>query len=126
MKVLIEIEADAEGYRYRLSCIHAGKNIEKSEYTEDLKHTLNAKYLLALNEALKRMVQKSEIEVKIAESGAYVYGAIRNGWPDLWEENGWKTAKKKEVKNQELWQQYRKLAAGHTIHVVIRWRKEQE
>lgn len=43
MKVLIEIEADAEGYRYRLSCIHAGKNIEKSEYTEDLKHTLNAK-----------------------------------------------------------------------------------
>lgn len=69
MKVLIEIEADAEGYRYRLSCIHAGKNIEKSEYTEDLKHTLNAKYLLALNEALKRMVQKSEIEVKIAESG---------------------------------------------------------
>lgn len=35
-------------------------------------------------------------------------------------------AKGEDVKNKELWQQYRKLAAGHTIHVVIRWRKEQE
>jgi ribonuclease HI len=124
--VTIEIEADAEGYRYRLSCIHAGKNVEKSEHTEDFEHTLNAKYLLALNEALERMVQKSEIKIKIAENGAYVYGAIRNGWPDMWEKNGWKTARGKEVKNKELWQQYRKLAAGHRLQVGIKWRKEQE
>ena len=115
--VTIEIEADAEGYRYRLSCIHAGKNVEKSEHTEDFEHTLNAKYLLALNEALERMVQKSEIKIKIAENGAYVYGAIRNGCPDMWEKNGWKTARGKEVKNKEMWQQYRKLAAGHRLQV---------
>ena len=115
--VTIEIEADAEGYRYRLSCIHAGKNEEKSEHTEDFEHTLNAKYLLALNEALERMVQKSEIKIKIAENGAYVYGAIRNGWPDMWEKTGWKPARGKEVKNKELWQQYRKLAAGHRLQV---------
>lgn len=118
--VTIEIEADEEGYRYRLGCMIKGHREERAEYTEDIEHTLNAKYLLALNEALKRMVQKAEIKLKIAESGAYVYGAIRNEWPDMWEANGWMTAKKKEVKNKELWQQYRKLAEGHTITAEIR------
>ena len=38
----------------------------------------------------------------------------------MWEANGWMTAKKKEVKNKELWQQYRKVAEGNTITAEIR------
>lgn len=115
MNVTIELEADAEGYRYKLSCMHAGRRIEKSEHTEDVENTLNAKYLLALNEALSRMVQKSDIKIKIAKNGTYLYGAIRNNWPEKWEGNGWKTAKGKEVRNKELWQQFAKISADHNI-----------
>lgn len=117
--VTIEVEADAEGYRYKLSCIANGQQVSVGEHTEDLEHTLNAKYLTAINEALARMKKKTEILIRLSKMGRHIYSGIQNGWPEKWEERGWRNAKGEEVKNKELWQQYRKLAAGHEITVEV-------
>jgi ribonuclease HI len=44
---------------------------------------------------------------------------VRNGitvWMRDWKRRGWKTADRKPVKNQDLWQRLDELAAGHEIH----------
>lgn len=37
------------------------------------------------------------------------------GWIRGWKKNGWKTADKKPVKNQDLWQELDRLLAAHEI-----------
>lgn len=117
--VTLEVEADAEGYRYKLSCIIHGKQVSAGEHTEDVENTVNAKYLLAINEALERMKTKTEIHIKFNRTGRHVYSAIKNGWLDKWEEKGWKNARGKQVKNKELWQQHRRLTRGQNITVEM-------
>jgi ribonuclease HI len=43
---------------------------------------------------------------------------LRNGiteWLPAWKGRGWRTADRKPVKNQDLWEQLDRLAAGHDI-----------
>ena len=44
------------------------------------------------------------MNVVIHTDSAYVLGGITS-WISNWERNGWKTANKKPVLNQELWQE---------------------
>ena len=37
------------------------------------------------------------------------------GWLAKWKKNGWKTAAKKPVKNEDLWRRLDEAAAGHEI-----------
>jgi ribonuclease HI len=37
-------------------------------------------------------------------------------WMDAWKRRGWKTADKKPVKNQDLWQALEEAAARHEIN----------
>ena len=44
---------------------------------------------------------------------------VRKGiteWLPQWKRRGWKTAGKKPVKNQELWQRLEEAAARHHVH----------
>lgn len=118
--VTLEVEADAEGYRYRLSCIKNGKEAAVAEHEEDFTNTINTKYLLALNTALRRMTQPSDILIKFKKNGSGIYGAIIQGWPQKWEENNWKTKKQTEVKHKELWQQYLRNTRNHAVTATIK------
>ena len=43
---------------------------------------------------------------------------VRDGvtkWLDNWKRNGWRTAGKQPVKNQDLWEQLDRVMAQHTI-----------
>lgn len=60
-------------------------------------------------EALKRSVQ-----ARVYTDSEYVRRGITE-WIPGWKRRGWLTADKKPVKNQDLWQQLDKLAAGHKI-----------
>ena len=60
-------------------------------------------------EALKRPVQA----VVITDS-QYVQKGMSE-WLPAWKARGWKTADKKPVKNQDLWQRLDEAAAPHTI-----------
>lgn len=118
-EVTIELEADAEGYRYALSCYSKGIKVTKREYEEDIKNTINAKYLLGLNAALERMVKPSKILIRVKKNGKYIYGVIHNNWVKEWQKNGWMSAKKNGIRNKTLWQQYVNLAQKHELQIRI-------
>lgn len=46
---------------------------------------------------------KQGCQVTVHSDSAYVVDAFNKGWVDNWQKNGWKTADKKPVENQDLW-----------------------
>lgn len=61
-------------------------------------------------EALKRGVGR----VRLHTDSTYVKDGITK-WIHGWKKNGWKTAAKKPVKNQDLWQRLDAALAGHDV-----------
>ena len=74
--------------------------------------TNNQMELMGVIQGLKLL--KEPCEVKLISDSKYVVQSI-NQWLDNWVKNNWKTANKKPVKNQDLWQQYLKVAKQHKI-----------
>ena len=60
-------------------------------------------------EALKR-----RCKIDLYTDSQYVRNGIRE-WLPRWKSRGWKTAEKKPVKNQDLWQRLDALATAHDI-----------
>ncbi len=63
--------------------------------------TNNRMELTAVIEAIRAL--KSPCALSIHTDSAYVCNAFQNGWLDNWSSNGWKTASKRPVENQDLW-----------------------
>ncbi|WP_116131269.1 ribonuclease HI [Tropicimonas sp. IMCC34043] len=80
--------------------------------------TNNRMELLAAISALESLSRPSEITI-ITDS-AYVKNGV-TGWIHGWKKNGWKTAAKKPVKNEELWKRLDAVQARH--QVVWKWVK---
>ncbi|HET8805947.1 MAG TPA: ribonuclease HI [Gaiellales bacterium] len=55
------------------------------------------------------------MDVVINTDSAYVEQAFTKGWLELWQRNGWRTAAKQAVKNQDLWQRLAEEAARHNV-----------
>ncbi|HEV8450332.1 MAG TPA: ribonuclease HI [Gaiellales bacterium] len=55
------------------------------------------------------------MDVVINTDSAYVEQAFSKGWLELWQRNGWRTAAKQAVKNQDLWQRLAEEAARHNV-----------
>lgn len=67
--------------------------------------TNNEMELMAVSQGLKN-VKDEELDVnkvEIYSDSAYIVNAINQGWIKKWRLNGWKTVKKKAIKNRELW-----------------------
>ena len=83
--------------------------------------TNNRMEIQAAIEAIKYInKQFKEINVTIYADSSYVLGGVTN-WIFGWEKNGWRTANKKPVMNQELW----KELIGHVREskATITWQK---
>ena len=66
--------------------------------------TNNRMELMAVIEALEYAIRHYKGgKVAICADSAYVLGGVTT-WIHNWEKNGWKTANKKQVLNQDLWQ----------------------
>ncbi|MGI5844229.1 MAG: ribonuclease HI [Candidatus Xenobium sp.] len=65
---------------------------------------------LAALQALKRPVQ-----VEIHSDSQYLVRAFNEGWLDRWRSNGWLTASKKPVENQDLWKLLLEAASRHQV-----------
>ena len=63
---------------------------------------------------------KEPCEVEIVTDSNYVKNGI-TGWIHRWKRNGWKTAKKEPVINQDLWRDLDASSARHRTH--WRWTK---
>ena len=74
--------------------------------------TNNRMELLAAITALESLTRPSEITV--VTDSAYVKNGV-TGWIHGWKKNGWRTAAKKPVKNEDLW---RRLDAAQARHRV--------
>ena len=58
---------------------------------------------------------KERCFVDVYTDSAYVLNAFEKGWLMLWESNGWKTAAKKPVENQDLWKTLLNLTRDHVV-----------
>ena len=80
--------------------------------------TNNRMELTAVIRALEALKRPSE--ARIFTDSEYVRRGITE-WVKGWKARGWKTADRKPVKNQDLWERLDALAAGHKIE--WRWVK---
>ena len=78
--------------------------------------TNNRMELLAAIRGLQAL--KKPCKVEVSTDSQYVNNAFNKGWLDGWQRNGWRTAAKKPVENQDLWLELLKLGEVHRI----RWR----
>jgi ribonuclease HI len=53
--------------------------------------------------------------VEVYSDSQYVVNAFNKNWIGAWQKNGWKTAGKAPVKNQELWERLLKAAEPHEV-----------
>lgn len=79
--------------------------------------TNNRMELTAVVEALKSL--KKKCNVTIYSDSAYIVNAFQQNWVAKWQRNGWKTADKSPVKNQELWEDI----LDHCSHHHVRFEK---
>jgi ribonuclease HI len=88
---------------YGVVVVEEGKIIK--EFGGYEKQTTNNRMeLMAVIEALEHINKNYKgHEVSIYADSAYVLGGVTT-WIHNWERNGWRTANKKEVLNQDLWQ----------------------
>ena len=80
--------------------------------------TNNRMELTAVIRALEALKRPSQ--VRIFTDSEYVRRGITE-WVKSWKARGWKTADRKPVKNQDLWEHLDELASGHEIE--WRWVK---
>ena len=91
---------------------------EKELFGGEAQTTNNRMELTAVIEGLKALNRRSRIEIHT--DSQYVKNGMEN-WIHGWKKNGWKTAAKQPVKNEDLWRELDRLCGEHDI--VWRWVK---
>jgi ribonuclease HI len=81
--------------------------------------TNNRMEIMAVIETLKSLKEKDG-DVTIFADSNYVLSGVTS-WIHNWEKNGWRTANKKQVLNQDLWKELISLVRG--AKVDIKWEK---
>jgi ribonuclease HI len=85
---------------------------EREIYGGEPATTNNRMELTAAIRALEALKRRSK--VKLYSDSKYLRDGITT-WLHDWKRRGWKTADRKPVKNQDLWEQLDELAAAHDV-----------
>ena len=85
---------------------------EKELYGGDPATTNNRMEMTAVIEALNALKRPSKVTLNV--DSTYVKDGLTK-WIKGWKRNGWKTADKKPVKNQELWMAMEEACQRHDI-----------
>jgi len=75
--------------------------------------TNNRMELTAAVRALETLQQPCR--VTLVTDSQYLKKAFTDGWLDTWQRNGWRTAARAPVKNQDLWRTLLELTARHAV-----------
>ena len=94
-------------------CVLIYNDYKKTFSGYDENTTNNKMELMAVIEALKKL--KEPCEVDVYTDSAYVSNAFLNDWITNWQNNGFKTAGKKEVQNKDLWLELIELCNTHSV-----------
>ena len=98
------------GWAFVLRHPGTGKELEKSG--AEPQTTNNRMELMAVIGGLSALKTRSLVD--LTSDSQYVLKGLKE-WLKSWKARGWKTADKKPVKNQDLWQQLDELAQAHDI-----------
>ena len=105
----IQIYSDGacSGNQYDTNIGSYGAILQYGEHFKEIngaeKNTTNNKMeLMAIIKALE-LVKDTKVAIDIYSDSSYVVECFVKKWYVNWERNGWKTAKKTPVENQELW-----------------------
>ncbi len=98
------------GWAFILKHPGTGKELEKSG--AEPATTNNRMELMAVIEGLTALKTRSLVD--LTSDSQYVLKGLKE-WLKGWKAKGWKTADKKPVKNQDLWQRLDDLAGAHDI-----------
>ncbi len=88
------------------------KGHEKELYGGERETTNNRMELMAAIQALESLKRTSAVD--LYTDSTYVRDGITS-WIDGWKRNGWKTAAKKPVKNEDLWRRLDSAIAAHSV-----------
>ena len=61
---------------------------------------------------------KQPCAVTLYSDSAYLVNAFKQNWIDGWQRNGWKTAAKKPVENQDLWKWLLTVMQPHQVTII--------
>ncbi|MDE0113193.1 MAG: ribonuclease HI [Albidovulum sp.] len=101
------------GWGVSLQAFQNGRIVKQSDFSGACEDTTNNRMeLQAAIEALKALRRPSDIT--IVTDSKYLRDGITK-WLRVWEKNGWKTVKEKDVKNKELWQELGRVASIHRV-----------
>jgi len=75
--------------------------------------TNNRMELTAAVRALQALHERCQ--VTLVTDSQYLKRAFSDGWLDAWQRNGWRTAGRKPVKNQDLWRELLTLEQRHRV-----------
>lgn len=96
------------------------KNGYKTISGNEKETTNNRMELIAVIEAIKKAKSKGFEDIEVHSDSAYVVNAVNKGWITNWKFNNWKTAKKDDVKNKDLWVQLDELISGENKITFIK------
>lgn len=82
----------------------------------ELETTNNRMELLAVIKGLEAL--KETCIVNVYSDSQYVVDAFLQNWVFSWQQNGWKTAGKKAVKNPDLWLKLLELYGKHKVTFI--------
>jgi len=88
------------------------KGVEKEMSGGERDTTNNRMEMIAAIRALESL--KREVAVDIYTDSTYLRDGITR-WLPAWKANGWKTAARKPVKNQDLWRRLEAALADHDV-----------
>jgi ribonuclease HI len=94
----------------------AGRRKEKRLKDGVYDSTNNRMELTAALKALEALDGPARVELHT--DSRYLANAFNQGWLENWQENGWKTASKKPVKNKDLWQKLLAAAEAHEVEWI--------
>ena len=92
--------------------------IKKELYGGEANTTNNRMEMTALIEALGALKRKG-LQMDVFSDSSYLMDCFRKRWYVNWQKNGWKTASKEPVRNQELWEQLLSLTEGQDIRFFL-------
>jgi len=89
------------------------KGVEKELKGGEAQTTNNRMEMMAVIQGLSALTRPCEVDVYT--DSEYVKKGMTE-WLRGWKARGWKTADKKPVKNDDLWQMLDQISSRHTVH----------
>ena len=75
---------------------------KKELYGGEINTTNNRMEMMALLSALQAM-KRENLTIRVFSDSSYLMDCFRKKWYENWQKNNWKTSKKTDVENKDLW-----------------------